>query len=89
MTPEEPADVAADETDEHVDVDSDPATQQGLVTQEHQGGCDQKQQGENVANITEHQHIRPNENENEKRNDRHCEVLVSSFAYFDQRQSVF
>ena len=59
MTPEEPADVAADETDEHVDVDSDPATQQGLVTQEHKGGCDQKQQGEDMANITEYQHIGP------------------------------
>ena len=59
MTPEEPADIAADETEEHVDVDSDPATQQGLVTQEHQDGRDQEQQGDDVANITEHQHIRP------------------------------
>ena len=42
MTPEEPADIAADETEEHVDVDSDPATQQRLVTQEHQDGCDQE-----------------------------------------------
>ena len=59
VTPEEPADVAADETDEHVDVDSDPATQQGLVTQEHQDGHYQEHQGEDVANITEHQYIRP------------------------------
>ena len=59
VTPEEPADIAADEAEEHVDVDSDPATQQGLVTQEHQDGHYQEHQGEDVANITEHQYIRP------------------------------
>ena len=54
MTPEEPEDIAEHETDEHVDVDSNSATQKGLVTEEHYDGQCEGKQGENVADITEY-----------------------------------
>ena len=59
VTPEQPEDIAEDEAEEHVDVNSDPATQERLVTEEHHDGHNQEQQGQNVANVAENQHIRP------------------------------
>ena len=53
MTPDEPGDVAADDADEHVDVDRDSAAVETLVVDEDEEGQQEEDERHTVSDIAE------------------------------------
>ena len=55
IAPEEPADVAEDEAEEHVEMNGDSTTLEGLVGAEYDDRDEEWDQGDHVADISENQ----------------------------------